>query len=521
VSVAPSHAGAAAGHGRRFTDALGGAARRRVVVLLACVLGLQSADTGAIGSLAAPLETAFHIGNTELGLLVTVSTLIGAAATLPFGVVSDRANRTRLLETVIVMWGAATIVSAVSVSYVMLLVTRLALGGVVAAAGPAVASLVGDLFPADDRGRMYGFILTGELVGAGFGIIVAGSLSGFLGWRPALAVLGVPAFILAWAIWRWFPEPARGGQAQLAVGDTQIPTESDAADAHQAAGSDKADSDGPRDASEVEKQAEEYEKRGGIEPAEGAVLDGPVDMSLWKAVRYVLRVRTNVALIVASGLGYFFLQGVETFAELFLRDRYGVGQSFASILFVLIAAGAVVGVLVSGRSADRLIHKGRTNARLTVAAVAYLAAAAAFIPGVLLPVIGATLPVLMIAAAFLGAVNPPVDAARLDVMPSALWGRAESIRTALRQVLQGFAPLIFGLTSAAFGGSGGSFGAGVNSAATHASTNGAHSLEYAFVVLSLPLLAAGIALWLSRRHYLLDVVAAHRSDQHLGRAKPT
>ena len=51
--------------------------------MLACVLGLQSADTGAIGSLAAPLEKAFHIGNTELGLLVTVSTLIGAAATLP------------------------------------------------------------------------------------------------------------------------------------------------------------------------------------------------------------------------------------------------------------------------------------------------------------------------------------------------------------------------------------------------------------------------------------------------------
>jgi len=248
------------------------------------------------------------------------------------------------------------------------------------------------------------------------------------------------------------------------------------------------------------------------------VLDGPVDMSLWSALRYILAVRTNVALIVASGLGYFFLQGIETFFELFLRERYGVGQSLASILFVAIAAGAVVGVLVSGRTAERLIGKGRTNARLVVAAVAYVVTPAAFIPGVLLPVIVAALPVLVIAAAFLGAVNPPVDASRLDVMPSVLWGRAESVRTALRQVLQGFAPLIFGLTSAAFGGMGASFGSGVNSVATHLSAGDGCGLEYAFVVLSLPLVAAGVPLWLSRRRYLVDVVAARRSDQNLGRA---
>ena len=105
-----------------------------------------------------------------------------------------------------------------------------------------------------------------------------------------------------------------------------------------------------------------------------------------------------------------------------------------------------------------------------------------------------------------------------NVMPSVLWGRSEAVRTALRQVLQGLAPLLFGLVSSAFGGQGGSFGAGINSAATHASSSAGRGLEYAFVVLSLPLVAAGVVLWFSRQRYLLDVVAAHRSDQHLGRA---
>jgi len=38
---------------------------------------------------------------------------------------------------------------------------------------PAVASPIGDLFAPAERGRIYAFILTGELVGAGFGIVMA------------------------------------------------------------------------------------------------------------------------------------------------------------------------------------------------------------------------------------------------------------------------------------------------------------------------------------------------------------
>ena len=36
------------------------------------------------------------------------------------------------------------------------------------------------------------------------------------------------------------------------------------------------------------------------------------------------------------------------------------------------------------------------------------------------------------AAMMLSAQNPPIDAARLDIMPPLLWGRAEGVRTALR-----------------------------------------------------------------------------------------
>jgi MFS family permease len=495
--------------------AVGGPARRRVILLFASILGLQAADTGAVGALAVPLEKAFHIGNTQLGLLVTVTTLVGCVATLPFGGLSDRHSRTRLLQVVVALWAVASLVSAVSVDYQMLLVSRLALGGVIAAAGPALASLVGDLFPGDERARLWGYVLTGELIGAGIGILVAGGLSGLANWRLALGVLALPAVVLAWALRRYLPEPARGGQAYLQVGAEEIVTGTAAGRSRQEAASPGAPAVG--EASLVERQAEDL----GAEPEPGTVLTRAQDMTLWQATRYVLHIRTNVALIIASGLGYFFLSGIETFAELYFRDRYGVSQTLASVLFILIGGGAVAGILVSGRGADRLIRRGHTTARISLGAVAYVATAVVFVPGALSPSLALAMPILLVAAACVGAANPPVDAARLDIMPSRLWGRAEAVRTALRQLLQGLAPLLFGVVSVAFGGANGGLSAGVDTQAAKGSAASAHALEMTFIVLTAPLVVAGAALWLSRRSYLREIVAARRSDENwAATAKP-
>jgi len=64
-----------------------------------------------------------------------------------------------MLGAAIVLWGVAMISSATVSSFGDLLVTRVALGAVTAAAGPVVASLVGDYFAGAERGRIYGYIL--------------------------------------------------------------------------------------------------------------------------------------------------------------------------------------------------------------------------------------------------------------------------------------------------------------------------------------------------------------------------
>jgi predicted MFS family arabinose efflux permease len=109
-------------------QALFGARRTRVVVLFACVLALESADLATVGAAAPELEGAFHISNTQLGLLAAISTIVGALATLPIGALTDRVRRVPLLAAAVGLWGAAMVVSAAAQDYTWLLFSRLGLG---------------------------------------------------------------------------------------------------------------------------------------------------------------------------------------------------------------------------------------------------------------------------------------------------------------------------------------------------------------------------------------------------------
>src|SRR5437899_7980860 len=111
------------------TAALGGRERTRVILLLASVLALASADSATVGASAIQLRHDLHINNTDVGLLVTVTSLVAAAASLPFGVLADRVRRTRLLGGAIVLWGAAMLWSATAPTFGQLLLARLFLGG--------------------------------------------------------------------------------------------------------------------------------------------------------------------------------------------------------------------------------------------------------------------------------------------------------------------------------------------------------------------------------------------------------
>jgi hypothetical protein len=144
--------------------------------------------------------------------------------------------------------------------------------------------------------------------------------------------------------------------------------------------------------------------------------------------------------------------GLRTFSVIFAEIHFGLTVGAISLLVVLLGVGAVAGTLWGGGMADRLPAGGRPDARMVVAGAGFVAAALLFVPGIPSSAIALSMPFFVAAAAALCLPNPALDAARLDIIPSGLWGRGESVRTFVRSILESFAPLLFGLVSSLLAG---------------------------------------------------------------------
>ncbi|MDA8068487.1 MAG: MFS transporter [Actinomycetota bacterium] len=496
---------------------VGGAARARVIVLFGLVLALNGADTATIGAVAPELERNFHIGAGAIGLLSSVTLIVGAVTTIPVGLLVDRIRRIPMLSLSIVLWSVASLLSAFAGSYSTLLLTRLLLGAVVATAGPAIASLTGDYFPARERGRIYAYILGGEISGNAFGFIISGNVAVAFDWRAAFVLLAIPGFFLARELYRTVPEPLRGGQSHLEPGVEDLVEAAAKARARLRRRPDdwfeEEEHKQARRPAHLDDLAQQAARRLGHEPDPERVLtQDPRTITLRDAVRYTLSIPSNVMMIVSSSLGYFFFSGLTTFALLFVRGHYHVGAVESDLVLALLVIGALAGTLASGWLGDTLLRRGMLASRVWLPAVCYLLAALLLIPGFVATRLTPALWFDVAGAALLAAANPPLDAARLDIMPAGLWGRAESIRTVVRSLAQAFAPLIFGELASLIAG----FYPPQAPIGTHPaaiSSSEAHGLEITFLVLLVALAAAGVVLLRGRHLYPRDVATAGASNQ--------
>jgi MFS family permease len=230
-------------------------------------------------------------------------------------------------------------------------------------------------------------------------------------------------------------------------------------------------------------------------------------MSLKDAVSYILSIPTNVLLIVSSSLGYFFFSGLETYATLFVVSHFHTSQSEATLVLGVLVIGAVLGTLAVGPICDLLTRHGRLAARVWVPAICNAGAGLMLIPGILSSSLWTSVFFCFFGTALISAANPPLDAARLDIMPSGLWGRAESTRTFLRSIAQALAPLAFGAVADLVAG----FRPHQAPVGTHtgpiASGTGT-GLEVSFLVMLLALFAGAWFLWRARTSYPHDVATA-------------
>jgi MFS family permease len=320
MSVSPQslEGGAPAG---QATGAMAKAATgaKYALFLLFAINLLNFFDRQLLGALAEPIRHEFQLNDAALGLLGSIFTVIYAFVGLPLGTLSDKWYRNRLIALGTLFWSLLTAATGFAQNYAQIFIARLGVGVGEATCAPAGQSLIGDLFPPNQRAKAMGVFMLGLPAGIFLAYISAGAIATRFGWRAAFWFACIPGVILALMALR-MQEPARGA----------------------------------------------------LDPGRVVTVGG---MATKKAFAAVLGLPT-MWWIIASGIFHNFnMYAINTFNTAFLIRFHGMSLLNASYVSA-ISVGAVgaIGLLVGGWLADKLSMK-RRNGRLVLSACAMTIAA--------------------------------------------------------------------------------------------------------------------------------------------------
>ncbi len=160
------------------------AARKRILTVLFVGVFMAALDAAVIAPAIPALRRAFGVDNRQIGLVTIVFSLCSLTSTALMAALSDRFGRRTIYLMDIAGFAFGSLIIAQSSSFGMLLVGRAVQGLSAGGITPTASAVVGDTFPAEQRGKILG------LIGATFGMA-------FL-FGPILA-----SVLLVVATWQW------------------------------------------------------------------------------------------------------------------------------------------------------------------------------------------------------------------------------------------------------------------------------------------------------------------------------
>jgi MFS transporter, AAHS family, 4-hydroxybenzoate transporter len=174
----------------------------RVVGLCACLLFFEGFDLNAISYAAPGLAKELAISKAALGVVFSAGQLGLMLGALVFGIAGDRWGRKRVFIACGLDFGLATLATALSSSYSMVIFWRLIAGLGLGGAAPIAITIASDYCPKRVRAALTMVMYCGYTIGGVFAGIVNAYILRF-GWRTvfytggAMPILLAPVLILA------------------------------------------------------------------------------------------------------------------------------------------------------------------------------------------------------------------------------------------------------------------------------------------------------------------------------------
>lgn len=153
---------------------------------------------------------------TKLGWLTTAFLVSYMLLSPLFGWWSERRSRWLLVGLGVIFWSLASGGSGLATSFTILLLTRCLVGVGEAAYGPVAPSMLSDMYPTRDRGKVLSRFYLAIPVGSALGFVVGGKVADTAwGWRGAFLVVVLPGLLLGLLCFL-MKEPPRSGLEQKA-----------------------------------------------------------------------------------------------------------------------------------------------------------------------------------------------------------------------------------------------------------------------------------------------------------------
>jgi MFS family permease len=175
--------------------------RRAFVALLLAINLFNYIDRYVLAAILPTLKQEFLAGdpnqNGKAGLWTSAFLFTYMVAALLFGWLADRFSRWTLIGLGVAVWSLASGWSGLATSFAVLLATRVFVGIGEAAYGPAAPTIISDVYPLRNRGRVLAWFYAAIPVGSAVGYAWGGKIADLLSWRWAFYLVVPPGLVLA------------------------------------------------------------------------------------------------------------------------------------------------------------------------------------------------------------------------------------------------------------------------------------------------------------------------------------
>lgn len=302
-----------------------------VVGVLFVATLLSQLDRQLPALLVRPIREEFGVSDTAFSFLQGYAfALFYTFAGLPFGWLVDRTIRRNLIIVGMIIWSLMTVLSGFADSYLQLVIARMGVGIGEAVLAPAAYSMIADYVPPHRRGRALSVYYVSLAIGSGASLVLGALIAqvvpdqglglplvGHMAqWQLTFILAGAPGLLLAFLLLS-VREPIR------------------------------------RD----------------VRPAGAAASGGSVMEFIAHLRRFA---STYVRVLTYPGVIAVIGYSVLAWAPALFDRRFGIPpQTSGLIIGALVAAGGLIGTLVSGFLSDRWTAKGIPSARFRVTLAAW------------------------------------------------------------------------------------------------------------------------------------------------------